>query len=135
VDDDPITNFLQERVLKNMELAEEIRVVNNGEDGIKCLNEHFCFKSKRAPDIILLDINMPVMDGFEFLKTFNSLDFENKDNVVIAVLSTSTNEQDLSKMEVLGIHHYITKPLTEEKVNEFLLNIETNSEGLTTIDN
>ena len=119
VDDDPITNYLHERVLNTMEVADEVRVVTNGEEGIKCLHDH-CFKSHIAPEIILLDINMPVMDGFEFMKTFNELNFENKEKVVIAVLSTSSNDIDREKMNLLGIEHYITKPLTPEKMETFI---------------
>ena len=120
VDDDPITNFINQRLLEKMNIAEEVKVVTNGVEGVKCLRDH-CFKTSISPDLILLDINMPIMDGFEFLEVFNSLDFKNKEEVVIAVLTTSTNSHDMEKIEKLGIKCFINKPLTEEKMRDFLM--------------
>src|SRR6478736_2176562 len=106
VDDDSINNFLNRRLLEKMDVAEEIKVVNNGEEGIKCLYEH-CFKTKQSPELILLDINMPVMDGFEFINAFNELNFQNKNDVTIAVLTTSSNPKDRDKMQKLGVKNYL----------------------------
>ena len=67
-----------------------------------------------------LDINMPVMNGFEFMESFNETDIVNKENIKIVVLTSSGNEQDLLRMSKLGIKHYLTKPLTEEKVKKLI---------------
>jgi CheY-like chemotaxis protein len=60
VDDDPINNFINQRLLEKMNIAGEVKVVMNGVEGIKCLHDH-CFKTSISPDLILLDINMPIM--------------------------------------------------------------------------
>lgn len=120
VDDDAITNFINKRLLEKMNIADEVKVVINGAEGVKCLYDH-CFESNRSPELILLDINMPVMDGFEFLKTFHSLDFRNKQEVKIAVLTTSSHTKDREKMEQLGVKCFVNKPLTEDKVRSFLV--------------
>jgi CheY-like chemotaxis protein len=120
VDDDAITNFINKRLLEKMKIADEVKVVTNGAEGVRCLNDH-CFESNLSPELILLDINMPVMDGFEFLRAFHSLDFKNKDEVQIAVLTTSSHLKDKEKIEQLGIKCFVNKPLTEEKVKNFLL--------------
>jgi CheY-like chemotaxis protein len=125
VDDDSINNFINRKLLEKMEVAEEIKIVNNGEEGIKCLYDH-CFETKMSPELILLDINMPVMDGFEFITTFNELQFQNKSEVTIAVLTTSSNPKDRDKMERLGVKNYLSKPLTEIKIREFLRSIKVN---------
>lgn len=125
VDDDSINNFINRKLLEKMEVAEEIKIVNNGEEGIKCLYDH-CFKTKMSPELILLDINMPVMDGFEFISTFNELQFQNKNQVTIAVLTTSSNPKDRDKMERLGVKNYLSKPLTEIKIREFFRSIKVN---------
>jgi len=125
VDDDSINNFINRKLLEKMDVAEEIKIVNNGEEGIKCLYDH-CFKTKMSPELILLDINMPVMDGFEFINTFNELQFQNKNEVTIAVLTTSSNPKDRDKMEKLGVRNYLSKPLTEIKIRDFLKSINVN---------
>jgi CheY-like chemotaxis protein len=117
VDDDPITNFINLRLIKKMKITDEVKAVTNGEEGLKCLDDH-CFKGSHSPELILLDINMPVMDGFEFLTAYNSMNFKNKDNVVIAILTSSSHPKDKKRMEDLGIFFFVNKPLTEEKIRE-----------------
>jgi CheY-like chemotaxis protein len=119
VDDDEINNFINKRLLQKLEIASEVRVMTNGQQGINCLMHH-CFAMEECPELILLDINMPVMDGFEFIEAFHTLNFENKDKVNIAVLTTSSNPIDKEKMGKLGIKYYLNKPLTEEKIHDFL---------------
>lgn len=119
VDDDQITNYLNKRLLEKLDIAKEITVAMNGKEGIKCLEDH-CFRTQTSPEVILLDINMPVMDGFEFIKTFKTLKFQNKENVTIAVLTTSTHPEDREKMKDMGVSHFISKPLTVEKINRLM---------------
>ncbi|HXA02955.1 MAG TPA: response regulator [Cytophagaceae bacterium] len=115
VDDDEINNFLHERLLRILKVTEQITIAINGANGIKCLE--YCFlKNERVPDLILLDINMPVMDGFEFLKNFRAMNFTNKEKIIIAVLTTSSDPGDRNKMEALGVRHYLYKPLTEQAI-------------------
>jgi CheY-like chemotaxis protein len=120
VDDDPITNFINERLLTKMKLADEVKTVINGEEGVKCLHDH-CFKTKISPELILLDINMPIMNGFEFLEAYKFIEFINKEEIVIAVLTTSENSEDKRRMAELGIKCFVNKPLTEQKINDFLM--------------
>jgi CheY-like chemotaxis protein len=119
VDDDPITNFINLRLIKKMDIVDEVTAVTNGEEGLKCL-EGRCFKERISPDLILLDINMPIMNGFEFLEAYNSLQFKNKEKVVIAILTTSALSKDKKKMENLGIKYFVDKPLTEDKIRACL---------------
>ena len=66
---------------------------------------------------------MPVMNGFDFMKEFNQADFPNKEKINIVILTSSGNSEDLTKMKSLGIKHYLTKPLTEEKVKNLIKEI------------
>jgi CheY-like chemotaxis protein len=126
VDDDSITNYINVRMLRKLNIADEIFVTTNGEDGLKCLEEN-CLKTISSPTLILLDINMPVMDGFEFLQKFKSLNFINKDKVIIAILTILMNPRDQRKMKELGIKYYFNKPLTQRAVLQFLNEIKVGS--------
>jgi CheY-like chemotaxis protein len=63
---------------------------------------------------------MPVMDGFEFVDAFKKLNFSNQDQVVIVMLTTSSNPKDLEKVKALGIGGYINKPLTQEQIKDVI---------------
>ncbi|MFL5730926.1 MAG: response regulator [Cytophagaceae bacterium] len=120
IDDDVITNFINVRLLKKMAISEEVNVVLNGEEGLIYLHTYI-EKHKCYPELILLDINMPVMDGFHFLeelKKMKSFDFS---KTHIAILSTSTAERDKEKASQLNIHYQLYKPLTEEKIRSLLI--------------
>jgi CheY-like chemotaxis protein len=123
VDDDSISNFINVRLFKNLNIGDEISIATNGKDALKRLEEQ-SLKTTLSPDLILLDINMPVMDGFEFLKKFHSINFSNKDKVTIAILTTSSHQKDKIKMEELGVKHYLSKPLNEESILNLLNNIK-----------
>ena len=65
IDDDRTTVYLCDKLLKKMGIAEKVELSSNGEDGLKSLIK--CYQEDCTPEIILLDLNMPVMNGFEFL--------------------------------------------------------------------
>lgn len=119
IDDDPVSNFINQRLLKNMQIAHEIKIVNNGKDGINCLMDHW-FRTQKSPEVIFLDINMPVMNGFEFLEEFNAMEFNNKDSVLIGILTTSSHPVDQETMKELGAHAFLNKPLTYDKILDFI---------------
>ena len=119
VEDDQITNFINERLIKKLNITPEIKVSLNGKEALVKIDE--CLKSNHlCPELIFLDINMPVMDGFEFLQNFQRLDFENKDRTIIVMLTTSSNSNDLEKLENLGHKDFLNKPLTEDKLKSIL---------------
>ena len=119
VEDDSITNFINERLLRKLNVAENIKIALNGYEAISIIQKTVQEK-KQCPNLIFLDINMPVMDGFEFLNEFRLLDFPNKDDVVIVVLTTSTNITDIEKLKGSGNTDFINKPLTKEKVQDVI---------------
>ncbi|WMJ73713.1 response regulator [Cytophagaceae bacterium ABcell3] len=119
IDDDNINNFINQRLIKKAGLAQKVEVSTNGEEGLKFIRE--TYKSgKNCPDLILLDINMPVMDGFDFIRVFENMDYINKDKTKIIVLTTSSNKKDIQTLKKLGCINYINKPLTAEKLSSCL---------------
>lgn len=121
VDDDTINNFINEKLLKKLDAAQSISVVVNGEEAITFLKD-ICKDPSKCPQLILLDINMPVMDGFEFMEQYKKLDIPNKSSIIIVMLTTSTNPNDTQRLNASGVSGYINKPLTEQKLKEIMGN-------------
>jgi CheY-like chemotaxis protein len=115
IDDDSINNFINARLIRKCNISEDVLVMGNGKEAIVFLKE--CLEMDQAcPELILLDINMPVMDGFEFLAAFKNLNFINKSDVVIVMLTTSSNPKDIERLNESNISGFLNKPLTEAMV-------------------
>lgn len=119
VDDDEIFNFLSKKTLQKMGVAKEIHTALNGRDALDLFNNYFQ-GTLTAPDVILLDLNMPVLDGFGFLEAFKKLRIPNKENIKIIVVSSSQDPNDIRRSKELGAAEYISKPLTESTLRQAL---------------
>jgi CheY-like chemotaxis protein len=117
IDDDEISNYLAEYIIIEEGLAEKTVIACNGEDGLQKLLD-LQKESQASPELILLDIKMPVMDGFEFLRKYNQLDLEYKPRVVL--LTSSDNPQDKSHAEEYNIAAYLNKPLSAGVLREII---------------
>lgn len=115
VDDDQITNFLNENLIKEMSISDHISIANDGQEALDYVKLN-CNESVNGSccDLILLDLNMPVMDGFEFLEKVSELKISTPISIVL--LTTSSNERDLERAKTFNITGYINKPLTEAKI-------------------
>lgn len=120
VDDDTITNFINKRLLKKLDVAQKIEIATNGEEALSYVKGQCEPEGEQCPDVILLDINMPIMNGLEFLKEYSDMEFENKDNVKIYILTTSSYPSDVAKANNFKIDGFLNKPLTEVKLNEVI---------------
>lgn len=114
VDDDPNDNYFHQREIRKV--INDITIIEMllGLDALNYLRSN---KRNRQmlPDLIFLDINMPALDGWEFLEEYNKLDLVIKNGVIIIMLSTSGNPDDIVKATSYScISDYITKPLTKE---------------------
>ncbi|GAB4412689.1 MAG: hypothetical protein OHK0039_18890 [Bacteroidia bacterium] len=97
----------------------------NGEDALQYLRAQLSQRTEpgaHKPNLILLDINMPVMDGFEFLEAWQKIDFSGKDQVRIVMLTSSSNPRDLEAARNYGVDGFINKPLTREKIISLSVN-------------
>jgi len=119
VDDDSITNFLNELLIKEMGITNELYIASDGQEALDNIYTN-CIVDGKCPNLILLDVNMPVINGFGFLTRFNELDFENKKDIVIVMLSTSLNPRDKENALKLHVKDYISKPLTKEGLEQIL---------------
>ena len=119
VDDDQISNFLTTSLLKRSGLAKNISISMDGKEAMNLLQKRAATKEP-FPDLILLDINMPYMNGFEFLEAFRSLR-SCPYRPVIAILTTSQNYQDIESIKNFPeVEVFLNKPLYEEDL-QFLL--------------
>ena len=114
IDDDYATNYIHKRVIDKAEITENVVVVESGYDALEYLRETNIEEYPR-PDIIFLDINMPGMDGFEFLEEYENLKEMQKGNIILVMLTTSLNPEDKNKSDSISIiNGFRNKPLTEE---------------------
>lgn len=117
VDDDDDDNYFHQIIINEMNIVNKIDVVKNGLEALEYLEK----ENQSPPDIIFLDINMPKMNGWEFLDQYKHLSAEQKSMVLIVILTTSANPDDLKKAKELEVvTGYTTKPLTEELLKEIL---------------
>jgi CheY-like chemotaxis protein len=117
VDDDPTTNFLNKLLLTRMGVTKQVLVAENGEQALRTLDQT-CSASATAacPRLILLDMNMPVLNGLAFLEAYVQMPLAHQQATVIVMLTTSLHPVDLARVEQLPIAGFLNKPLTQEKV-------------------
>ena len=119
IDDDSVCNFLNKKTLERTGFVNDIQTVLNGKEAIDLFNSYYQ-ESRQLPDIVLLDLNMPIMDGFGFLEAFKRLPSPDKENVKIIVVTSSQDPNDISRAKELGIKQYLTKPLMEDTLRAAL---------------
>ncbi|MBF8965241.1 response regulator [Pontibacter sp. FD36] len=122
VDDDETTNYVNTLIIKKSGIVDEIMVALNGQQAHAIIQNHFSKdnpeRKSDIPLIVLLDINMPIMDGLEFMEFFDSLEDRIKEKVTVIVLTTSSHPNDLEKMYEYGVQGFINKPLQREELEE-----------------
>ncbi len=119
VDDDPVFNTLHKKLLERTGMPMQISSAHNGQDAMFLINEYFT-GVRDLPDLVLLDLDMPTMDGFSFLEAFKRIPFGKFHNPKIVILTSSSNPRDVQRVKSLGVYKYLTKPLTEETLRKLL---------------
>ena len=124
VDDDPTSMYLVQSILEDMQIVRQVATAANGKEALDFIETH-CLASESiktiitsafCPELILLDINMPLMDGFEFLEACKDKHCFKGNQVKVVMLSSSSSMKDLQKAKTYGVTHYLVKPLTKEKL-------------------
>ena len=118
VDDDYIFNFLSQSILERIGITNEVYTALNGKEALGLLGNGT--QPRFIPDVILLDLNMPIMDGFTFLEAFRKLNLPDKEKVTIIVVTSSEDPDDIMKARRMGVDHYIPKPVTEKDLRQAL---------------
>ena len=118
VDDDYIFNFLNQAILERIGVTNEIYTALNGKEALGLLG--YSASPRFVPDVILLDLNMPIMDGFTFLEAFRKLNMPHKENVTIIIVTSSEDPKDIIKAKEMGVEHYLPKPISEADLRKVL---------------
>lgn len=119
IDDDAATNFINSFLLKQMDCTEQIIVKENARAGLDYLKQ--AISDISVPDLIFLDINMPGMDGWDFVAEYQKFPRHTTSSAALIMLSTSQNPDDLEKAnQIREIAQFQSKPLSKEKMNAIL---------------
>lgn len=117
VDDDHITNFIHQKIIDNLKCSEHVKVVRNGLEAIDYLSN----EDNPLPQLMFLDINMPKMNGWEFLDAFGELSRAGLEKTIIVILTTSQNPDDFEKAKACPYVKVVeNKPLTKDMIGNIV---------------
>lgn len=117
VDDDSTNNFLNELLLKSLNVTDKVLIAEDGNQALELLERT---PEPEEPALILLDVNMPGLNGIQFLEAYRRLPQAQRNTTVIVMLTTTMDARDLSRLDELHIAGLVSKPLTQEKVDSIL---------------
>jgi CheY-like chemotaxis protein len=116
IDDSDIDLFIQRRFLEVYEFSTELVLYKSAIEALQALHK---IDGESAPDVIFLDLNMPEMDGFAFLNSFNELSQKIRSKTKIVVLTSSNSGQDRNQaFENKNVIQFITKPLKQSDIED-----------------
>ncbi len=120
IDDNEADNFLHTLVIKEAACTDHVVAIKSGQKALEYLRETEEGLHPQ-PDLIFLDINMPGMDGWEFLEEYKNLINTKKSQIVVVMLTTSPNPDDQEKArQISEISKYVNKPLSQEILDEIM---------------
>lgn len=115
IDDDKIYKFTILKTIESVDIVKKVHVFGDGEEGIKYITDNI-ENPDALPDIIFLDLNMPYMDGWEFLDMFSGFKESLPKKIIIYIVSSSVSELDIQKAKQYEtVTDYIVKPISIDK--------------------
>ena len=120
VDDDLVYRFAATKTIAATGLAEKIEECNNGLEALNFLKENMQ-QRQNLPDVIFLDINMPTMDGWEFLTAFENIVAQFSKTIHIYMVTSSIDKHDIQRSkEFASVSDYLVKPIFKETFSKIL---------------
>ncbi len=116
VDDDPITNLINKKII-TLNTPYTVEAFTNANEALDQCKNCLALASEQFPDAIFLDINMPIMDGWEFLDQFEKIPFATRSKCSVLLLTSSIDSEDIEKSKTYkSVCDFISKPLTINKI-------------------
>jgi CheY-like chemotaxis protein len=121
VDDDQTTNYLNRLLLQRLGVTDHILVAHDGREALDLLTTYCVPPTPQCPRLILLDVNMPGMNGIQFLEAYRQLPLAAQKALVIVMLTTSLHPRDVQRVQALDtVAGFVSKPLTAAKVEAIM---------------
>ncbi len=124
IDDDSMYVNLVKKIIETKNLCKNLMVFQNGKDALNYFEVILSNLDKsNIPEIIFLDLNMPVMDGWEFLENFTNIKNKLEKTITLYIVSSSINPVDIEKAKTINsVKDYLVKPVTIEDLEAIFLN-------------
>ncbi len=122
VEDNPDDVLITKRAFKKGKIKNKLYTVENGVEALKFLNKEGDYSDAPVPALILLDINMPLMNGFQVLEKIKGDD--KLRSIPVIMLTTSERDNDIDRAYALGCNSYIVKPVNFQKFLDVVINAQ-----------
>ncbi|MVN78577.1 response regulator [Hymenobacter sp. HMF4947] len=122
VDDNETTSFLNNRLLSRLAVARQVSNFSKADEAFESVwkDGQPATSATDAPDLVFVDLKMPGVSGFDFIERYSKLPPAVQERTVVAVLTTSMHSADTARVAQYPNVEYLTKPLTEEKMQRLL---------------
>ncbi|WP_405327614.1 response regulator [Leeuwenhoekiella sp. LLG6367-2.1] len=124
VDDDDIYQFTMIKILESLNLSKKIILFSDGEEALDFMIGNLN-RQNELPDVIFLDVNMPIMDGFQFMEEYIKIKPEVNKQIIIYMVSSSVDPVDIERAKSLNeISDYIIKPIKKGELVDIIKKLE-----------
>jgi CheY-like chemotaxis protein len=124
IDDDEASHFVCEKIIQFLGISNDVTHTINGEEALQHLSRTF-LEQRRYPELILLDLDMPVMNGFNFIEKFNKLNINRDYTKLVILATTSSHTSKIETIKKLGLKYYISKPMELSKMKKLCEHMES----------
>jgi CheY-like chemotaxis protein len=121
IDSDKQLNKINESVLTTSGIVKELHITGNGQEALDYFRSRV-ENNYSLPQIVILDLHLPVLNGFDFIDEFGKLDFPGKSDIELVVFTYSSSLKDKQRALSKGVHHYLPKPYLLRNLRDIVSN-------------